>query len=178
MTAERLVFGVGLPRTGTSSLTVAMARLGYTVQHYFTKAQWERLIGSVEFASDMPVSARVPLLVARYPEAKFILTVRDPDAWLPSIERLIEMRGWSKTNDWADRRQETFGDHDFEPVLWRRKFLQHKRRTIRLLREYRKPSEYLIFDMFRDPEPWSTLVRFLGFDVRPAEDFPHENRRR
>ncbi len=93
------VFCVGRNKTGTSTLGRVLGELGYRVA---PQIQGERLIfkagmraderfwswvQNYEAFQDLPFSAAwfLPKLVQRFPEDRYILTVRDPDDWFESL---------------------------------------------------------------------------------------------
>lgn len=47
----------------------------------FGKAEWDQLLGHCQAVCDLPAAAFAPELIAAYPNAKVILTNRDPDSW-------------------------------------------------------------------------------------------------
>ncbi|TXF88236.1 sulfotransferase family protein [Neolewinella aurantiaca] len=102
------ILGVGAPRTGTSSLKVALEMLGYGkcahMQELFgnpTKtSQWEQFFetGKTDFpdlfdgyqsSTDFPGCLMHKELSEQYPGMKFILTLRDPEEWYESVLRTI-----------------------------------------------------------------------------------------
>lgn len=90
------VFGIGLSRTGTKSLTAALRTLGYHVVHYPKDAVTARevlhglpysLLARCDGLTDIHAAVCFRDLDARFPRSRFILTTRDKDAWLGSCER-------------------------------------------------------------------------------------------
>ncbi|MEM9452514.1 MAG: sulfotransferase family protein [Cyanobacteria bacterium P01_E01_bin.6] len=91
------VFGIGLGRTGTKSLTCALNYMGIHVVHYPEDADTYRALsqGNYEFSllntldgiTDVTVSLFYPHLDKIYPGSKFILTIRDKEDWLDSLEK-------------------------------------------------------------------------------------------
>lgn len=47
----------------------------------FGKQEWDQLLGHCQAVCDLPAAAFAPELIAAYPNAKVILTNRDPDSW-------------------------------------------------------------------------------------------------
>jgi hypothetical protein len=81
------IFIIGLPRTGTTSISVALLELGLTVAHTaFTKRTFE----VADAISDSPCFSDYQQLDGLFPKAKFIYLTRDMDKWLPSITMLLE----------------------------------------------------------------------------------------
>lgn len=75
------IFGVGLSKTGTNSLTEALKILGYKSLH--TSVPYEIL--DYETATDSPVAARYKELDIIFPNSKFILTTREFESWAISF---------------------------------------------------------------------------------------------
>jgi Sulfotransferase domain len=78
------VFGVGLSRTGTTSLHYALGFLGYRSIHFPPPHQLRELLNFYDAAVDTPVACVFKELAEAYPDARFVLTVRDMDSWLAS----------------------------------------------------------------------------------------------
>ena len=88
------IFGIGLPKTGTSSLNRALEVLGYRSCHFphdpMTVAQLKAgrydlsILQQFDALTDVPVPAVFAQLDATWPDSKFILTIRDLDSWLES----------------------------------------------------------------------------------------------
>ena len=94
------VIGAGLGRTGTMSLKLGLERLGFgpcyhmlevlahpthdPVWHAATRGDavdWDSLFAGYASAVDWPVAAFWRELSRHYPDAKFILSVREPRKW-------------------------------------------------------------------------------------------------
>lgn len=102
------VIGAGLGRTGTTSLTLALERLGFVRCHHMTEVirhpetakdweraaegqpvDWEAILAGYRATTDWPACHFYALFAARYPRAKVILTVRDPESWFRSTQATI-----------------------------------------------------------------------------------------
>lgn len=120
------VIGVGFGRTGTMSLKVALEQLGFgPCYHMFDVVQrpararawtdaaagrpveWDEVFAGYQATVDWPGAAFWRELVERYPEAKVLLTVRDPDRWYRSAEATI----------WAGARRRSGLGHRIGGVL-------------------------------------------------------------
>jgi len=119
------VIGVGVGRTGTYSLKLALNELGLgpcfhmeevlinaptQIPMWSTAADgnpdWETIFDGYESAVDWPTARFFRELSKAYPDAKFILTDRNPDNWAQSFAGTIykllaqpeqlpdEMKGW------------------------------------------------------------------------------------
>ncbi|WP_119978638.1 sulfotransferase [Shewanella algidipiscicola] len=80
------IFIIGLPRTGTTSVSVALLEQGFKVAHQaFTKQAFEL----ADVVSDAPCFSDYRQLHQLYPNAKFIYLERALDAWVPSMQMLL-----------------------------------------------------------------------------------------
>src|SRR5881409_1359905 len=103
-TEELTVIGAGMPRTGTTSTKAALERLGFgPCYHMFEiiknpdhvdrwlpaatgqPLDWERVLRGYRATQDWPASHFWREQAAAYPEAKVVLTVRDPHSWFISF---------------------------------------------------------------------------------------------
>jgi Sulfotransferase domain len=76
------VWGIGLTRTGTTSLHRALEILGYQSVHYPTLSQLFHQ--PLEAATDEPVAVTYKYLDFLHPQSKFVLTEREEDDWIRS----------------------------------------------------------------------------------------------
>lgn len=87
------IFGIGLSKTGTTSLTEALRVLGFSAAHYFNNFSGEMIadrdIALYDALTDTPISYQFQELYARYPDAKFIYTTRPLEQWKPSLLKHI-----------------------------------------------------------------------------------------
>jgi hypothetical protein len=102
------VIGAGLGRTGTFSLKLALERVGfgrcYHMMEVFSlpnaaeqwrraaegaTVDWEEVFAGFRATVDWPSAYFYKQLAARYPEAKVILGLRDPESWFRSTQATI-----------------------------------------------------------------------------------------
>ncbi len=106
------VIGAGHGRTGTLSLKAALEELGFgpcyhmveLLAHpeqvtYWEAAErgeavaWDALFPGYQSGVDFPVFRHYAALAERYPDAKVVLTVRDPERWYESALNTIYRAG-------------------------------------------------------------------------------------
>ena len=81
------LFIIGLPRTGTTSISIAMLDYGFKVAHTaYTKQAFEL----ADVISDSPCFCDYPELDALYPNSKFVYLDRALEQWIPSIQMLLK----------------------------------------------------------------------------------------
>lgn len=195
------LIGAGFGRTGTASMKAALEHIGYGPTYHMLEiiaqprraAAWTRVVDgeTPDWAGlfdgyrstvDWPGAAYWRELAAAFPEAKVLLTVRDPERWYDSVHHTIyqfarSAPGFDLTDD------EMLAD--FKPtidrMLWHGTFggrFEDKDHAIRVFEEHNAavreavPADRLL--EYRAGDGWEPLCDFLGVDV-PAEDFPHVN---
>jgi hypothetical protein len=162
------IFGIGLTRTGATSLTEALRTLGFSAKRLPMSYQD---IKDHEASTDTPVAARFPILDVFYPNSKFILTTRDKEGWIESAASLVR-----EDNDplWLlEGRAILYKTTVFD----REKFLESYDRYHRFVCDYFKdrPNDILLLDL-KDQNKWGKLCNFLEKPI-PNIEYPHLNKR-
>jgi len=177
---DKRVFGIGLSKTGTSSLSLALERLGYECNDFpieMLRLRKDSLSFRVSEAAayqalvDIPVSAFFRELDEAYPGSKFVLTIRDQDGWLRSCARhFLEGRSWGRKIDLLNER--VYGSTSFDPVRFEDAYARH----VRAVKEHfsDRPNDLLVLDIVGG-EGWAELCPFLGIEI-PPDPFPWANR--
>ncbi|KAL9013035.1 MAG: hypothetical protein Q9173_002244 [Seirophora scorigena] len=206
------VLALGLSRTGTMSLQAALNKLGYRCYHMaevpnnkhkghfwcwheamlakfkatgptYTPADLANLLEDYSAVTDIPCVLFSNELLAAFPHAKVILTNRDPDRWLLSIEKLYSIIEWKSMTVLAHFDQDigkylsmlqmaiaswTYPGSDWQSrSQLRAGFLRH----YQLIRSSVPPDRLL---EFRSEDGWEPLCAFLEKPV-PAERYPLVN---
>ena len=193
------VVGAGFGRTGTLSLKMALEQLGIgRCYHMFevgpkqvplwqrawdasagAEFPWDEVFAGYACAVDWPACQFWRALLARYPDAKCVLTVRDPSDWYESVQKTIyagsKMMKKAKGSVvqervrmvysiiWDGAFEGRFEDRDFAIAAYE----AHIKRVVEAV-----PSErLLVFDV---KEGWQPLCEFLGAQV-PDAPFPRAN---
>lgn len=165
------VFGIGFGKTGTTSLAKAMKVLGYSVKHGPRSVDE---IEAYEFTNDISVAWRFRLLDHVYPDAKFILTVRDTESWLRSCTSHARRVGMRVALRRLESRFMCFGRTDFEEEHFRHRFEMHNADVVR---HFCNRNDRLLVLNICAGEGWNPLCSFLGLPVPPVS-FPRANQSR
>lgn len=194
------VIGVGFGRTGTLSLKLALERLGFGPCYHMYEVldrpehdsvwlaatrgepvDWDALFAGFGSAVDWPVAAFWRELSAHYPNAQFVLGVRDPGQWHASVMKTI-YDALTSPVDRGDPRavrhrhmtrelilERTFGGrlHDSAHAI------AVYERHIREVREGISADRLLVHGM---SDGWEPLCEFLDCPI-PDEPYPHRNTR-
>jgi hypothetical protein len=185
------VIGAGFGRTGTMSLKLALEQLGlgpcYHMMEVFKNPKapgyweavadgetpdWELIFEGYRSTVDWPNATYYADLAEAYPEAKVILTKRDPEAWFKSTQATIFKRDVTNpTNDFERMISKVIGRlfdhrmHDPDHVI--SVFERHNAEVVR-----RIPAERLL--VYEVAEGWAPLCAFLGVPV-PEGGMPKVN---
>ena len=86
------VFCIGLGRTATSSLTSALINLGYKTWHcpcLYKSEDITNYVNNFDALTELPFCSKYDFkdLYNMYPDAKYILTIRDENRWLKSTDK-------------------------------------------------------------------------------------------
>lgn len=161
------VFGIGLSRTGTSSLTRALGMLGLRARHYFFDLD---SIDELDAATDTPIARAYKLLDRRYPGSRFVLTVRDEAEWLRSCAEFFAERPEPDSEEEA-LALDLYGCVGFDADLFRTAYARHQDDVMAYFSD--RPDDLLIIDICAG-EGFEQLCPFLGLPV-PSKPFPHYN---
>ena len=184
------VFGIGLSKTGTTSLHVALEQLGYNSYHW-TSDRTVRILGWPEFfqgdaATGTPCSAHFEVLYHTFDESKFIYTVRDIGSWKQSI---INHTGLERPSEWnpnvymqSDLRPEKFQSFTLRLQEWKSLYCGHdsweeayRAFDSRVERFFEnKPNDRFHKMNITGNDGWESLGSFLGHEA-PDRPFPHAN---
>jgi hypothetical protein len=193
------IFGIGLSRTGTNTLTAALEQLGFRARHFPrgkpSRINLERFIAdggpsltlpildAVDALTDAPVCATFEGLDAGYPGSLFVLTVRDKRSWLESSAWYWTTQLGPFVREHPDHPRTVFiqaleralyGGMGFDEERWSAAYDRYHDRVAEHFRD--RPSDLLRFDISAGAG-WDPLCRFLGVP-RPAVAFPRRGRRR
>ena len=205
------IIGAGLGRTGTMSLKHALEELGFSrcyhmiellgnpehVSHWEAAARgdtvdWDTLFQGYQATVDFPGCTYYRQLMDRYPQAKVLLSVRDPAAWYESCMATIYRAGPSPVQKLLMSLKLPFSPRLRKmvrvfrltrSVVWERQFdgrfedrdhaIAEFERHNREVKETVPPERLLVYQV---KDGWEPLCRFLGVPV-PDKPFPRVNDR-
>ena len=191
------VIGAGFGRTGTLSLKGALERLGFdpcyhmmeVIQGGFAQVwhdivfggtpDWDAVFKGYKATVDWPACNYYRELADRYPDAKVILSLRDPDKWFDSCQNTI-FRAMRMDHAQAPANirtqiamvrklvvEDTFGGDIDDRAHAISIFNRHNETVQKVI-----PKERLL--VFQASDGWEPLCRFLGVPV-PDEAYPKVN---
>ncbi|MCE6077768.1 sulfotransferase family protein [Agrobacterium vitis] len=174
------VIGAGLGRTGTLSLKLALEHLGIAPCYHAMEiaatvrtslplwndaiggtADWDRIFEGYRATVDYPSCLFWRELMEHYPQAKIILTRRDPDGWFESVSETIfpaKRKGMLLGNDGlalSDFLRRDFGDNISDRTFMTNYFRRWNQSVIDEV-----PADRLL--VLDAGEGWDPLCAFLG----------------
>ena len=204
------LIGAGLPRTGTLTQKVALEMLGFTPCFHWVnvladldtvalwedamdgKPDWPTLLGDSQASVDWPGGFFWRELMDAYPDAKVLLSVREPESWERSFRETVWEMGhggsllhllasaraivdpqWQRYMDFVERMfwspEGTFATGHEQPRQMIDAMLAHNDAVKRDV----PPERLLVWSV---AEGWGPLCEFLEVPV-PPEPLPHVNDR-
>jgi len=180
------IFGIGMHKTATTSLHTALTILGVDSAHWknahWAKAIWEEMrvwgrsltMERSYAVCDLPIPMLFKEFDESYPGSKFILTLRDEENWIKSVEDhwnpdLNQFRNaWNHDPFSHKCHNLLYGHKGFD----RESMLARYRRHNGEVKAYfwDRPGDLLVMDMDKGAG-WKELCGFLGKPV-PAVDYP------
>jgi len=151
----------------------------------FTREDWDQLMGESAACIDLPSAIFMPELIAAYPEAKVIISQRDPAKWYHSVMTTIVKE---RMNDKWTRRIapfDTFFYRRFFPMMnslltgvFGPAGMSDKENAINIYNDLHDEVRRLVQPErrleYRLGDGWEPLCEFLGKDV-PDIEFPFVN---
>ncbi|KAG0171914.1 hypothetical protein DFQ28_000779 [Apophysomyces sp. BC1034] len=195
------VIGASFGRTGTHSLKNALNILGYNTFHMTElmarsihdpeawlesyndpkkQMDWDTMYDGYDAAIDWPTCSVIPQLMEHYPEAKFVLTSRNPERWYDSMNNTIirylhnppkehAHPYWKRILKLTDAMimEGDLNANKATPEEIIERFQEHERYIHSIV----PPEKLLVYHV---SEGWEPLCKFLEIPV-PSIPFPHVN---
>ncbi len=168
------VFGIGLSKTGTTSLNDALSLLGIPSIHFPSSLEQ---VQEFDGATDTPIALAYEKLDLLYPGSKFILTIREPSSWLLSSQKhqqkVTEMFNGQISEWMIDLYTQCYGQWEYNSSLWLSTYKRHLQSVLKYFQG--RESDLLILNICQG-EGWKELCTFLGCSI-PNSPFPHQNKK-
>ncbi|MGI9048168.1 MAG: sulfotransferase family protein [Rubrobacteraceae bacterium] len=201
------VIGAGFGRTGTLSLKAALEELGFGPCYHMTEVfenpqhvelweraehgehiRWDDLLGSYRATVDWPGCTFYEEMMGAYPDAKVLLSVRDPERWYEStrntiyrISKLTRRSRFSSLLGIFTPKGVRRAGQMVNEMIWENTFsdnFEDRAHAIEVFERHneavkrRVPEDKLL--VYEVKEGWEPLCEFLGAEV-PDTPFPHLN---
>jgi hypothetical protein len=184
------VIGIGLEKTGTTTLKTVLKILGFNFCHekdafFLEKYQtlsdhavaalllrqdyqdFYRLAEQYDAFSDTPWPWLYPQIDQQFPGSKFILTVRDEKKWIKSMVKYFG-------NIHSSVRELYYGNG--APLTHEEQYVEVYRNHLLKVKQYfqNRPNDLLIVN-WENGDDWGSICQFLN-KSQPRIAFPHENK--
>jgi len=197
------LIGAGFGRTGTLSLKKALELIGFGPCYHMDEmirfpkhmdvwrsamdgkpVNWDDIFAEYQSTLDFPASLYYRELLAAYPDAKVILTVREPERWYQSMYETAYTMMELYTPAWVKKyvpQYKRFADL-IDTMIWNGLFngrFADKAHAIQIFNAHIEqvkqniPSEKLL--IFNVKEGWEPLCTFLRIPIPEGIPFPHIN---
>ena len=184
------VFAIGFYKTGTTTIYEALQRLGYRTINgdkpgsYPGADDGETLLRQInrgdyqlptfdlfDAFTDNPYFHLWREIYAQFPDAKYLLTVRDEARWIDSCANFYRHRRIRPMRVWMFGKHANPGDGAASRQAWLDAYRAHNAAVREHFRS--RPGQFLELDPTRTTT-WGPLCEFLGQPV-PAGPWPHAN---
>lgn len=182
------IFGLGLSRTGTTSLGAALNKLGIKTIHYPHDETTQRellsgtgklsLLNRYQGIVDISVVPFYRQLDRAYPNSKFILTIRKKESWLKSVSKSLAKTAevWSSLSNQYRQffqfiNERVYGAYQFDQDRFSKAYDNHLQDVFEYF--HARPNDLLVMDI-TNGDGWDKLCPFLQLPV-PEVPFPRQN---
>ena len=173
------VFCIGFHKTGTTSLEMALKKLGYRVTGSFGTKDPDiankvhdmayAMVEQFDAFEDNPWPILYRELDERFPNSKFILTRRPTENWINS-----QVKDFATTE--TPMRRWIYGENAGCPAgneeTYKARYERHNKEVLEYFAD--RPDDLLVIDLPND-DGWTRLCAFLRH-AEPDEPFPHANK--
>jgi len=162
------IFCIGYPRTGTTSVSRALGKLGYRDWHYEAKFYEqtvhalktgefpENIIQEYDSFADIPICIIYKKLDKLYPSSKFILITREKQSWFSSM-------GWMLAKMISKKRP-----NEHNELLWTNIYPEKIDEHTKDVVEYFSGNEDRLLVKDINEVNFSILAKFLNIDSSMA----------
>jgi len=176
---EDKVFCIGMHKTGTTSLAKALTILGYRVRDYPSvrllgdRFLWLRgtQINDFNCFTDATIIPLYKRLDKKFPNSKFIITIRPINSWLESCSKWPNFIRPNVTGKRKIYRERVLGAKNYDEVIFKEKYQEHFNDVTSYFKNRQK--DLLLLDLYQDNK-WEAICEFLK-KPKPQEDYPHSN---
>ena len=181
------LFIIGLPRTGTTSISVALLSYDFKVAH---TAYTKRAFELADVISDAPCFCDYKQLDSIFPDSKFVYLDRDLEQWVPSMHMLLKKmlpqltpktgylnpvlkRSFQQTFNLSNTFADSLSGHDkpFSEQHLADCFRKHQKEVF----DYFSGRDDFLSIKLNHPDSLSTLLQFLTISEESLTSFPHLN---
>lgn len=192
------IFGIGMHKTATTSLHMALTKLGFDSAHWknahWAKTIWKEMTFGLRSPTleknyalcDLPITILFRQLDAAYPGSKFILTRKDEAKWLHDVrdhwgyETNRFRKGWDSDPFTHRLHNLVYGQKHFDAEVFLNRYRAHNAEVLEYFKE--RPNDLLVMDMdqgagwadlcsfFKTPVPLGPYPRIESTRFEPIED--------
>lgn len=167
------IFGIGLPKTGTFSLCLAMKILGFKSLHYIEPNYFDHYVEVIEkndFINDCPINYIFENLSSKFPNSKFICTTRDYESWIKSSKIFFKK---IRNKNSIDHMMNLFETEIFEENKFKKSYRNHGERV----NIFSKNNNVLFLPIENNSNlKWNLICDFLQIKKDQNKEYPWINK--
>ncbi len=173
------LFIIGLPRTGTTSISVALLDYGFKVAH---TAYTKRAFELADVISDAPCFSDYKELDKLFPDSKFVYLDRALQSWIPSMQMLLKkmLPELAPKSGYLNPVLKRCINKTFTPLTIENPLAQQHLENCYFTHQqevfnyFANREDFLTIDINQNDSLQRLLV-FLGIESAVAGNFPHLN---
>jgi hypothetical protein len=193
MSTEEMTFVLSMHRSGTQSADLLLKNLGFKAIHNPSgmskmdfQDEWlgheedldfifdnimQHIHGQYNAISDNPMAALYEQAFKKYPDAKFILTLRDPDKWIASIREHIgdrELVPAEKVQYWKYLDSKPTKITQVSDEALKAAYLRHSKEIIDFFKSHNAQDQLCVVKLVMGNEEIGKIITtFLNCDYQP-----------
>ena len=181
--SEIKIIGIGWAKTGTTTLGTCLKELGFKHQSQDLTlvkelkendfGRFNRLLDEYDSFEDWPWLLYYEDIYSMYPNAKFILTVRDEESWVKSYKNMLKNQG--KAHKSMNEIRNFLYGLDFPNVSEKDLIARYQKHNKDVKAFFQNKNKQLLVVNWIEGDGWNELCEFLDIEV-PKVDFPHSNK--
>lgn len=173
------LFIIGLPRTGTTSISVALLDYGFRVAH---TAYTKRAFELADVISDAPCFSDYKELDKLFPDSKFVYLDRALQSWIPSMQMLLKkmLPELAPKSGYLNPVLKRCINKTFAPLTTENPLAQQHLENCYLTHQqevfnyFSNREDFLTIDISQS-DSLQRLLGFIGLESVAAGSFPHLN---
>ena len=163
------IFGIGIGRTATSSLSYALMQLGFKTWHAPARLNRDNIqnyVNKFDALTDLwsVTSMDYKEIYNLYPNAVYILTIRDTESWFKSTKYYKKLGRVARFIPGYEEMQKKI------KLLSKKYYENYNKKVLEFFKD--KPDKLLVMNIAKG-DGWDKLSKFFKINTPENEPFPH-----
>ena len=163
------IFGIGIGRTATSSLSYALMQLGFKTWHAPARINSNNIqnyVNKFDALTDLWSVTNMDYkeIYKLYPNAVYILTVRDTESWFKSTKYYKKLGRVSRLIPGYEEMQNKI------KLISKEYYEDYNKKVLEFFKD--KPDKLLVMNIIKG-DGWDKLSKFFKINIPENEKFPY-----